>query len=752
MAVRNRRRASVLSRRRAVLLAVTAAVWAGLVVTPSGATRAEDKRSVRDQIGAQRAIDLLASASRAERLRGIALLNAQLNGPSGIEGGAADTPHVSDRTTRAVKKRRNHARQALVAALKADGQAKTAVERLAVVRALADWAGDADVRQVFVEFGLHARSVRAPEVAIQVRGTVALALARSGDSDAYEQLGVVLAVGGATGDLVAEALTAYPPKDPGWVLAGSRHPTVPFLRALSARDTPSTRKLLRKAVGHTRAPIRAKAALVLDEFGDSETQGLAEYWLKEDSPPVTRLAAFEILCKRDPAAAAAHLPRLLNRVTTGRAAIEIARRCAKEPLTKRLVAVLGRDEDLQWVAAVMGALGAVDDAKATAALVRYFPSATTGALAARALAEHEAGASSMALLTAALRDEATRRNAARAIMGAWIQGGAQAELEPAALRPALEQLLASSDGDDRSLGAWALAFLNEERGQRLLASKDLIVAASAARGWLDTGRNGAAIARRAAVEKDATARRAFAVSLVDIENAAWVPTSTLTAWVDDDPLLAPLAARALAARDDAHARSAVQSLMARTGAGSAAHLRAHVADGLGYAGDPDAVARLSELYRSGEPSVRLAAIRALARRHEKAREPVLALAARYDIDRHVRDAARRALGMEVTPTGSGGRSAVGTTAGGAQKRRFFSHVEPLDESSEARPTSLLVADRTGILRPLQPSADGWIALVGLETGGEAEDITVVTPPESGSAPNEASESAAPRRGTVDSGP
>ena len=108
--------------------------------------------------------------------------------------------------------------------------------------------------------------------------------------------------------------------------------------------------------------------------------------------------------------------------------------------------------------------------------------------------------------------------------------------------------------------------------------------------------------------------------------------------------------------------------------------------------------------------------------------------------------------MEITPAGSGMRTAAGTTAGGAPRRRFFSHVELLDESSEARPTSILVADGTGILRPMQPSADGWVGFVGLETGGEAENITVVIPPESESAPNEASESAAPRRGTVDSGP
>ncbi len=756
MAVRTRRRALRWRARVASLTTAAAVTVAGLAVTASGATYAEEKRSLRDQLGAPRAIDLLASSSRAQRLRGIALLNAQLNGPSGLE---SVTKPASARAERAAKKRRNHARQVLVAALGSDGQAKTTVERLAIVRALADWAGEADVRQAFAEFGLHARSNRSPEIAEQIRGTAALALARSGDSEAYEQLGVMLRVGGETGDVIADALTAYPPKDPEWVVAGSRRPTVPFLEALSMHDTPAVRKLLRKAVSHTRAPIRAKAALVLNDLGDPETKGLAEYWLKADSPPVLQLAAFEILCQHEPAAAAAHLPRLLNRAATARAALVISRRCGAQPLTKPLIAVLGRDEDPGWVVAVMRALGAIDavgDSKATAAVVQHFPSATTGALAARALAESEANAAPipMAVMAAALRDEKARRNAARAVMGAWIQGGSRIDLEPAGLRPALEQLLASgsSDGkagshdaseaneanDDRALGAWGLSVLDKERGRQLLASDDVVVAAGAARGWLDAGRESASLAKRAAAEKDPDARWAFAGSLVDIESARGVPTSILVAWTDDAPLLAPLAARALAARDDSHARGAVQSLMGSP----SVHIRSHVADGLGYATNPDAIARLRRLYLDGEATVRLAAVRALARRREEAGRPLLTLAARYDVDPRVRSVAGRGLHAP------GSKSAKGAPA----KRRFFGGVRLRGDTYDAQTKPLLIADGTGLLRPMRPAADGWIGFVGLEPGDETSDFTVVSVPGAKAKPGKARKSPARKPGTVESGP
>jgi cellulose synthase operon protein C len=758
MAVRTNRQ----GRKRAGALAAIAA----FAVALSSTALAEQKRSVRDRIGAERAIELLASSSRDERLRGIAQLNAQLNTPFAKVSGT--------KAANAAKKRRNHAKQALVAALKEKGQAKTAVERLAVVRALADWAHEAAVMQALTEFGLHARSVRSPDLAMQVRGTAALALARSGEIDAYKQLGTQLIAGDATGSLIAEALIVYPPKDPDWVLAGARRPTVPFLRVLATRDTPATRKLLRKTVKEPRASVRAKAALVLDDFGDAETKGLATVWLERGSAPVLQLAGFEILCRHNPTAAAKHLPRLLNRVVTGRAAIEISRRCGALALTQPLVAALARDEDPEWVAAVLRALGAIGGREATQVVVAQFSSETMGALAADALANNDGGTATTAVMREAMRDNKTRRNATRAVLGAWIQSGMPQEKEPEGLRPALEGLLAARSDtihmaqkgreaqtphaiqavqatqaaddyarqveltkDDNALGAWGLAILDEARGRQLLASKDPIVVAGAARGWLDAGRDGAGLAERAAGQTNLTTRRAFALSLLDIKNAHQIPTSILVTWVESDPSLKPLAARALAARDDAHARSVVASLLNSADK----HVQSHLADGLGYATHPDAVSRLRRLYMNGNAAVRLAAIRALARRDESAGKPTLVLAAHYDIDRRVRDTARVAVGQPITPVAVRGAAPATSSepaepgAGATQYRRFFSHVTRVEDSFDTLREPLLVADDTGLLRPLSPAEDGWVGFVGVRAATQRDNnhsprLEIVVPPPS----------------------
>lgn len=740
MAVRSKEaRFRVSATARAALVATAVATC---LLTLSGATGAEPKRSVREQIGAERAVDLLESSSVESRLRGIALLNAQLNGPSGVdEAPSSPTAATDPRMMRAATKRRNHAKRKLVAALGATGQSKTAKERLAIVRALADWAEEAEVMQALTEFGLHARSVRQPEVAFQVRGTTALALARSGDADAYKQLGVMLTAGDTTGDLIAEALTTYPPEDPDSVLAGSRRPTVPFLNTLATHDSPATRKFLRDAIKNPRAPLRAKAALVLDAFGDPETKGLAEFWLKQKSnPPVLQLAAFEILCRHDARAAAEHLPRLLNRPVTARAAVEISRRCGAGALTKPLVPVLEWDEDPNWVTEVMRALGAIGDERATTTLVERFSSGETGALAAHALAENERGAASTSasVVTAALANEKTRRNAARAVLGSWIQRGAPPEGVPPELRSALEKLSASSADDDKALGAWGLAFIDEERGRQLLASKESVIVASAARGWVDAGRDGSALAQRAVSETDLETRRAFAVSLIDIDSAQSVPTSVLVEWVEGDPLLAPLAARALAARDDAHARSAVASLLNA----ASVHARAHVADGLGYARNPDAIARLNTLYLDGERAVRLAAVRALARRRDPARRGVLTSAARYDIDTRVRDTARQALGQPLTPKAAVAAPPGQTPRGRSGSRRFFSHVARIEDSFDPHRGPVLVADDTGLLRPMQPAQDGFLAFVGEDAcdNDASTKLEVVVPEPSPRASNESDES------------
>ncbi|MCS6899047.1 MAG: HEAT repeat domain-containing protein [Polyangiaceae bacterium] len=114
----------------------------------------------------------------------------------------------------------------------------------------------------------------------------------------------------------------------------------------------------------------------------------------------------------------------------------------------------------------------------------------------------------------------------------------------------------------------------------------------------------------------------------------------LLAWVEEGGACAPLAARALASRDDEAYRGILQRLLH----GGSPQLRSHVALGLGRSPNADAAGRLADAYTfETEPLVRRALLRALSWRQEPQRNAVLRLAASLDPDATARAIAQGAL-------------------------------------------------------------------------------------------------------------
>ncbi len=126
-----------------------------------------------------------------------------------------------------------------------------------------------------------------------------------------------------------------------------------------------------------------------------------------------------------------------------------------------------------------------------------------------------------------------------------------------------------------------------------------------------------------------------------------MPTSTLAAWAESGGPLAPLAARALPARDDDVTRGRIERLLK----GSDPVVRAHVALGLGKDPEKDAVSLLASAYRfEDDAQVRASIVRALAQRKEVQRTETLEIARALDADDGVRALARAALaGKPVSP-------------------------------------------------------------------------------------------------------
>jgi HEAT repeat protein len=196
---------------------------------------------------------------------------------------------------------------------------------------------------------------------------------------------------------------------------------------------------------------------------------------------------------------------------------------------------------------------------------------------------------------------------------------------------------------------------------------------------------------------DASRRFALALSLFDEEAQRRVPTETLLALVDDRTPAAPLAARALLARDEERTRPDADALLRSDDP----QIRFHAALGLGRSSNADAVGRLSDLYRfETDPSVRRAVVTALSLQDPKAAIRTLELAATLDPDRGTRSAARLALGgAKLRLTVRGDMAMLASAAEGP---------------APPRPTA--VKTPSGLLLPVVLGPEGFVVIAGLPPG------------------------------------
>jgi HEAT repeat protein len=178
---------------------------------------------------------------------------------------------------------------------------------------------------------------------------------------------------------------------------------------------------------------------------------------------------------------------------------------------------------------------------------------------------------------------------------------------------------------------------------------DAVLLSAVARGALARGTDAVAEllpvlewADRVEPERGAASAIAVAagVALLAYPKGGLVATSRLLDWAEQGGPLAPLAARALATRDEPSRRPRIKRLLA----GSDPVVRAHVALGLAYSLERDAVGLLEQAYRvEDDDLVRRALVRALSRRREPQRVAPLTVARDLDPDAGVRGLAQSAL-------------------------------------------------------------------------------------------------------------
>ena len=211
-----------------------------------------------------------------------------------------------------------------------------------------------------------------------------------------------------------------------------------------------------------------------------------------------------------------------------------------------------------------------------------------------------------------------------------------------------------------------------------------------------------ALAERLASEPEPALREVLAACLVSPEAAERVPSDVLIALLDAQGLAAPLAARALAARDSRILRPKIVALLASDDV----LLRSHTALGLGQSKDSSALGVLEGAYRfETDAHVRLAIVHALSARREPARLRALALARTLDASAPVREAALLALaGAEPERNTAGPQTAW-------LEFKLESGADP-----EAGTFSAAVLTESGLALPAASDPDGVLLLPALPTG------------------------------------
>ncbi|WP_437686801.1 HEAT repeat domain-containing protein [Sorangium sp. So ce176] len=677
---------------------------------------------LRGSLGVPVAERLLASSDPEARLRGIERLGA-----IGTE----------------------EAVSALLAALEQGAPgARDPRARLAAVRALAPHAARDSVRQLLSrelsEGGAPARSAASP-LGELLRGTAALALARSGDRRALGALVNAIVQGGAAGEAAARALRAYPPASLQ-LLLGSRKRLEPALVAFLGElgDLRAIGALRPMLEGGDRA-AQVAAARALARLGDEAALARARAWLRSPEPGLLEATA-EILVHLGAPEAPDAVAALLGSERARLEGLRLAELAPSErlaPALARALPLLPEDARPRVVAAI-GRAGSAEAARQLRGLLERPELATAAAfaLATTPGAEARAAVAEMIEGARAAKDADLRRLGLRAgVVRGLVLGDA-----PEALEGRLLAALAAPRGSsDRAVGVFGAVALGlrdagEVVGACSPAACDRAAVHAAARGALARGERAlAALAPLfaglaapggggAAAGSDDAAPDAAAISagvaLLAAPRGGAVATSRLAALAEAGGPLAPLAARALAARDDEVVRGRLKRLLE----GSDPVVRAHVALGLGSDPMPDSVSLLARAYRfEDDPAVRRAIVRGLSRRAEVQRTRALLTARDLDPDEGVRALARAALsGAPRSPTSGALDAPRPALATGVVWVAIVPNDRSAAASASSRPARLVRPD--GVAVPVVADPDGVLLVPGVPPGVSSVLLAPAAPP------------------------
>jgi HEAT repeat protein len=689
----------------------------GVATTRPPERRVVESTALRAQVGIPAALRLLGSDDFATKLRGIERL-ASIGTTDAIDAlvDAMDQSSVQMRDPRA---------------------------RLVAVRALASEAKRDNVR------GLLMREVNdttgVSPLAGVLRHTAALAIARWGEEKGHGALIASVVQGGLSAEAAMHALRIYPPASLEAAIDGrsskpepskdkdkedrpkseARRRLTPQLAAFLG-DLGDMRGLERLRPALAEGDVNAKmiAAIALAKLGDESALPTAREWLTK-SEPRSRRAAAEVLTYLDAPEAPAAVAALFESEATREDGLRLALLAPTPALAAPLAKII---PDLPEESRGR-AIAALGRARAAEQIAPLLEKPETALAAAFALATMPGEAARIALEKALAGEAGKQGDRRRLLLRAGVVRALVLDDAPAGLRDGLRALYREKSPADRAAGAFGLVALGS------LSLSDAIEAAcppsrdhkdapptcdaallgAAARGALALPDGARSLEplfpllQRAGAGAADSVTVALGAALLAHPEGGDLPTSTLASWAEAGGPLAPLAARALATRDDEALRPRLKRLLE----GSDPVVRAHVALGLGRDPEPSSVSLLTRAYRfEDDAGVRRAIVRALSRRTEVQRVATLEIARDIDPDEETRSLARTALSGRVLDPGL-------AAARGIEPRRSVAWitVRPNDAKPKDAPLSIARLVRAdGLAIPAVADPDGGLLVPGLPAG------------------------------------
>lgn len=613
--------------------------------------------------------------------------------------------------------------------------ARDPTTRLAVARALRKSAGEKGIRELLAGMVMLANDPP-DDVTAAAATAAAFSLAEAHDPEATDFLLALAQENEGAATLARAALHEHPPSALPSAIGprSAATPTPALVRLAVALGDVRAIPFLRRAVRDAEPEVRLGALKALAELGDGEAVPIARGWVGE-TEAAPRLAALAVLVRGAPKEAVGPLSRALAEPSSRGVALALAAESGEDGVFPAL-APLATNADPAVRVGALHALGKLLDRRAPAVLVAGLGDPETGLSAVAALARSRSPEVASAL-AAAIARPTTREPAVRAAVARWVATREKVS--------GLDEAIAALESDGATAGAiaiatWANAVFGRlpaalTRAGRVQGHDDVeveearlgldalgrsvtlpsVMAGVLAR-WATGGDFGDDDRRGLALLLETGGDRVDPVALtllIDPAMADAVPSLRLLAWLERGGAGAPLAALALASRDEADHGAR----LARFQRSPDAQLRAHVALGLGRSPHPDAAARLAKAFDSErDENVRRAIVTALgspARRDAPIARRTLELAAHLDVAPRVRHAAAAAL---QSPS----RSVIGDGFRG--RETSFVHV-PSSKLSEA---SWRFQAPSGLVVPVRADGAGVVVVAGLPSGVSQLSLAATT--------------------------